>query len=127
MDNEAQGELLGRPDEPMGTARIDTREDAQAAHASLVHGLNHSQWAMAEMLRRLFDRAEDAESERAELASDVERLRAALTDALTDLSNTRANIMVDLAKGNDRWEGVPDLLKARIDGYRAALEARADG
>jgi hypothetical protein len=48
-------------------------------------------------------------------------LREVLEEALIDLSNTRTNIMADLAKGNDRWEGVPDLLKARIDGYRAAL------
>lgn len=55
------------------------------------------------------------------LARKMPRMEEALRDALTDLSNTRSNVMLDLAKGNDRWEGVPDLMKARIEKYRAAL------
>lgn len=49
----------------------------------------------------------------------VDALMAELLDALqeakTYLSNTRANVMVELNKyDNHRWEGVPESLKGRI-------------
>ncbi len=49
-----------------------------------------------------------------------------LEEARIDLSNTRTNIMVDLNMGNERWEDVPDLMKARIDAIDALI-AKAKG
>lgn len=63
----------------------------------------------------------------AELIREVNAaLVEALERAVLDLETTRTNAMVEINKKNDRWDGVPDLLKERIDGYRAAL-SRATG
>ena len=53
-------------------------------------------------------------------------LLEALKDARIDLSNTRANVMVELNKyDNQRWEGVPEALKARLEKIDAVI-ARAE-
>jgi hypothetical protein len=45
----------------------------------------------------------------------------ALEDAVTELSITRTNVMIELGRGQKQWDGVPELLKLRSDRYRALL------
>lgn len=56
-----------------------------------------------------------------QLAEQRAALLEALEQCVIDLSNTRTNIMSELAKGNDRWDGVPEILGRRLESYRAAI------
>lgn len=54
-------------------------------------------------------------------------LLAELREARTTLSLTRDNIMTEMKRGRGhQWEGVPEILKARLDAIDAAI-ARAEG
>lgn len=55
------------------------------------------------------------------LAAMVDRLRVELSEARTTLAITRTQIMVELNRGVDRWEGVPEALKLRLDAIDAAI------
>lgn len=58
----------------------------------------------------------------AEFFQSAPILLEALLEARTDLSNTRTNIMTDLMKyGNERWDGVPEKLKQRLDAIDAVI------
>lgn len=48
-------------------------------------------------------------------------LVAELREARTTLAITRTQIMVELNRGVERWEGVPEALKLRLDAIDAAL------
>lgn len=70
------------------------------------------------------------------LADEFEALRearaavAALIDAAseirTSLSLTRSNVMTEIKRGSNQWDGVPEILQARIETFDAAL-ARVTG
>jgi hypothetical protein len=51
----------------------------------------------------------------------VDELRRELREARTTISLNRTDIMSEIRRGNDRWEGVPEILKARLDSIDAIL------
>lgn len=54
-------------------------------------------------------------------ADMIEDLLVDLQEARTTISILRTQIMVEIGRGQDRWEGVPDKLKERIDAIDAAI------
>jgi hypothetical protein len=59
------------------------------------------------------------------LLAEVERLREALGECITDL-NIAANNADHAAKTDPRWEGVGAVLRSRATSARTALEAKHD-
>jgi len=65
----------------------------------------------------------------AHLIAAAPEMKEALEEARTTLSVTRTNIMVEMKRSEGaayRFEGVPEILKARIDAIDAAI-AKANG
>lgn len=61
-----------------------------------------------------FDSLRESRAAVAELIFAAEQMRI-------DLNITRSNIMAEIAKGRDRWDGVPEILEHRISAFDAAL------
>lgn len=58
--------------------------------------------------------------------SAVAELMEAASQIRTTLSLTRSNVLTEIKRGATQWEGVPELLQARIETFDATL-ARVRG
>ena len=66
--------------------------------------------------------AEDMSAARAAVAELIE----AASEIRTSLSLTRSNVLTEIKRGATQWDGVPELLQARIKAFDGAL-ARVTG
>lgn len=60
--------------------------------------------------------------------SDLRKAHAAIVELIfaseqmrIDMNITRSNVMAEISKGRDRWDGVPEILEYRISKFDAAL------
>ena len=83
--------------------------------------------ASDETLGQIWEPLNKAEHDaNARLIAAAPELLDELTEARTTLSILRTQVMVELNRGIERWEGVPEKLKERLDTIGAAT-AKARG
>lgn len=68
---------------------------------------------------------QDSSAALAVTTARVKVLEAALEDARVTISNTRTNIMSEINRGNDRWEGCPEIFAKKLHEIEAVLNASA--
>lgn len=97
-------------------------EIAQATLDSAVSKASEPLRQLGEYLARVLDEDQWATAERFLNAAAIRAFSPAaredefgqLYEARTDISNLRTQIMMELDRGVERWEGVPDKLKERL-------------